>query len=376
MRLNNVHILNNEEPASIEVHGDKIAAISAVVHTSESDTFDFDNAIALPGLINSHDHLDFNCFVPLGQRKYNNYTEWGRDIHKNYAEEIEAVLAVPKDLRTRWGMYKNLLAGITTVVNHGEFLHLQHPLINILQDSQSLHSVSFQKNWKWKLNNPFLKNKLCVIHAGEGIDEQSSTEIDELLNYNLLDRKLVGVHGVAMAPRQARKFAGLIWCPESNMILFDKHADIAQLKENTTLVFGTDSTLTASWDIWQHLRLARSLQKLSDAELFDAVTTASASLWKRNSGKLEAGKDADIIIVNRKNKDRWEGIFSISPADILLVLHKGNIRLMDERIAQPALKNFTSVLVEGRRKFVEGNLPGLIKEIHGYNSDIQFPVRI
>jgi cytosine/adenosine deaminase-related metal-dependent hydrolase len=370
-------MLNAAEPACIEVHDDKIAAISAANRATGADSIDFEKAIALPGLINSHDHLDFNCFVPLGERKYNNYTEWGRDIHKNYAEEIESVLAVPKPLRSRWGMYKNLLAGITTVFNHGEFLHLQHPLINILQDSQSLHSVSFQKNWKWKLNNPFLKNKLCVIHAGEGVDEQSSTEIDELLNYNLLDRKLIGVHGVAMAPQQAKKFAGLIWCPESNMVLFDKHADIEQLKENTTLVFGTDSTLTASWNIWQHLRLARSLKKLSDAELFDSVTTSAANLWKRNSGDLRAGKDADIVIVNRKNKDRWEGIFSISPADILLVLHKGNIRLIDERISsQTVLNNSGSVLIEGKKKFVEGDLPGLMKDIQDHNKDIRFPVSV
>jgi cytosine/adenosine deaminase-related metal-dependent hydrolase len=377
MKLNNVHILNAAEAASIGIRGEKIEAILPTGGSSETIGFNFENAIALPGLINSHDHLDFNCFVPLGEKKYNNYTEWGHHIHKNYADEIESILAVPKELRTLWGMYKNLLTGVTTVVNHGEVLRVPSPLISILQDSQNLHSVGFQKSWKWRLNNPFLKNKLCVIHAGEGVDEQSATEIDELLNYNLLNRKLIGVHGVAMIPEQAKKFTGLIWCPESNMVLFDKHADIDRLKEDTMVVFGTDSTLTASWDIWRHLRLGRSLQKLSDEELFASTTTSPAKLWNTNSGELKAGKDADVIIVSRKNEDPWEGIFSITPGDILLVLHKGQVRMYDEAIRQqPASKKFSSIAIEGKRKFVEGDLPRLIKDIHHYNPAIRLPITV
>src|SRR4029077_6161910 len=115
---------------------------------------------------------------------------------------------------TEWGMYKNLIAGVTTVVNHGTRLNIGNPLINIYQESQNLHSVKFEKGWKWKLNNPLLKNKDCVIHTGEGSDKQSSVEIDHLLNFNLLKRNLVGVHGVAMNASQARKFKGLVWCPE------------------------------------------------------------------------------------------------------------------------------------------------------------------
>ena len=43
-----------------------------------------------PGLINSHDHLDFNLFPQTGNRIYNNYTEWGRDIHEQNKEAISA----------------------------------------------------------------------------------------------------------------------------------------------------------------------------------------------------------------------------------------------------------------------------------------------
>ena len=60
-------------------------------------------------------------------------------------------------LRSRWGIYKNLLAGVTTVAHHGEPLEIENPLITVLQDAQSLHSVKFEKYWQLRLNN-FLNN--------------------------------------------------------------------------------------------------------------------------------------------------------------------------------------------------------------------------
>lgn len=369
MQLNNLTILDERSPVTLMVSGEKIRSIGTGRFREDGDYFQirFTDALVLPGLINSHDHLDFNCFTVFGERKYKNYTDWGRHIHESYKEKINEVLKIPKDLRASWGMYKNLLAGVTTVVNHGAHLEIENPLINIYQEPQNLHSVEFEKNWKWKLNNPLFKNKDCVIHTGEGSDEQSVREINELLRFNLLKRKLVGVHGVAMNPVQARHFKGLVWCPESNRVLLDKHAGINQLKEYTRVVFGTDSTLTGSWNIWQHLRLARSLNQVSDAELFGMVTHSAARLWNLNSGMLKADTEADLIVVRKKNKiPTWNDVYETDPEDILLVMHKGNIRMFDKSI-QPqliglpgGLSRFSRIRMNGIVKFVEGDLPSLM----------------
>jgi cytosine/adenosine deaminase-related metal-dependent hydrolase len=118
-------------------------------NVEENVHHDFNDAIVFPGLTNSHDHLDFNLFPQLGNKLYEDYIHWGNDIHLNYKNQINAVLAVPKQLRVQYGLYKNLLAGITTVVNHGENLLLNDPVINVLQPA-CLHSVGFEKNWKLK----------------------------------------------------------------------------------------------------------------------------------------------------------------------------------------------------------------------------------
>ena len=77
-------------------------------------------------------------------------------------QTINAVLKIPKHLRTQWGLYKNLLNGVTTVINHGERLNITDALITVLQENYSLHSIQFEKNWRIKIEQYFFKKtSLC-----------------------------------------------------------------------------------------------------------------------------------------------------------------------------------------------------------------------
>jgi cytosine/adenosine deaminase-related metal-dependent hydrolase len=383
--LNNITPINESRPIQIAISDEKILKVEPCNKLTNTDSaqINFTSATVFPGLINSHDHLDFNCFPVLGQRKYSNYTEWGKYIHKMYKEYIDSILKIPQHLRTEWGIYKNLLAGVTTVVNHGSYLKLDNSLINVYQKPQSLHSVWFENNWKWKLNNPFQKNKDCIIHTGEGSDQQSSDEIDQLLKYNLLRRNLVGVHGVAMNANQARYFKGLVWCPESNRVLLNKQADIRTLKEHTNIIFGTDSTLTGNWNFWHHLRFARSLHQVNDSELFKMITSSPAQLWNLNVGELKAGKDADLVVIKKKTGiPTWEDVYKTNPEDILLIITKGMIRMYDKALHSQLtnlslnIKHFSSFTIKGHLKYVDGDLPALVANIKRYNPKVSFPTDV
>jgi cytosine/adenosine deaminase-related metal-dependent hydrolase len=384
LQLNNLTGLNLRSPINICISGGKISSIGPD-NNMNSDPFQihFRDALVMPGLTNSHDHLDFNCFNILGQRKYSSYVEWGKHIHEIYHEQINAVLKIPQNVRASWGIYKNLIAGVTTVVNHGSYLKITAPLINIRQETQDLHSVQFEHKWKWKLNNPFLIKKDCVIHTGEGADKQSSDEISELLKYNYLKRNLVGVHGVAMDAFQARGFKGLIWCPESNYVLLNKQADIQRIKSHTRIVFGTDSTLTGDWNIWQHLRLARSLKVVSDEELFNMVTRSPAALWNLNNGELLPDKEADIVITKKSfNLPFLQEIFLTNPEDLLIVIQGGRIRMFDESLF-PQINNhiadiskYNCIRIKGILKYVEGDLKSVTESIKHYCNDFIFPFEV
>lgn len=383
MILNNVTIAGTHELVNIRVNDDRITNISSSVVNSADDklALTFGDAIIFPGLINSHDHLDFNLFPQLGDRIYNNYTEWGKHIHLNHRDEIEKILKIPSLLRSEWGLYKNLLCGVTTVVNHGERLGMKNDLITVFEDIHCIHSVQFGKGWKFRLNNPFKIGLPVTIHIGEGDDWLSYQEIDQLTGWNLLQKKLIGIHAVAMSEDQAKKFEAVVWCPQSNYFLLNKTARVDLLKKHTGLLFGTDSTLTSDWNIWSHLQLARKTKYVSDRSLYSAVNYNAAKIWGLNCGEISVGRDADIVVARAKGgTSGFDSFFGICPADLLLVMHKGNIRLFDEtmlaQLRKTDLNNFSKIYINGARKYVQGDLPGLIKKIEGYSPGVNFPVSV
>jgi len=378
MLLGNVTLVENGEIANIATDGELITKVCPSSPASSGQlSLHFENAIAFPGLINSHDHLDFNLYPQLGDRFYSNYTQWGDYIHQNYKPEIQKVLKIPTELREHWGMIKNLLGGVTTVVNHGEPVKSKQRLINVFEDYQFIHSVGFEKDWKLKLNNP-LKRKLPVaIHVGEGKDTIAHTEISRLLKSNFLRKKLVGIHGVGMDESQARAFEALVWCPYSNYFLLDRTADVKALKMQTNILFGTDSTLTGSWNIWDHIKMARETSLLNDEELYRSLTVNAANIWKLNNKGLTAGQNADIVIAKKKGTKASDAFFALEPQDILLVVVKGNIVFFDEAI-YPQLKGtdisrFEPINLDGTTKYIKDGVTELVNQIKFYYPEASIP---
>ena len=350
----------------------------------KSNTIHFENVIAFPGLINSHDHLDFNLFPPLGNQIYSNYRQWGNDIHQQNKTAIEQVLKVPQNLRMQWGMYKNLLSGVTTVVNHGNHLSVKDPLLTVFQDCHSLHSVGFEKKWRWRLNKPRFTDFPFAIHTGEGTDQTAHDEVHSLIRWNLFRKPLIGIHGVAMDAQQAASFKALVWCPASNFFLLGKTTDIKQLKKHTQILFGTDSTLTAEWNIWNHLRMARETALLTDKELLGAVTCNAAEIWKMTQkAMIREGCSADLVIARKNDiSGAIESFYQVNPEDILLVMIDGKIKMLDASLFAPlagkslGVEQFSKFSINGNDKYVIGDLPKLIAGILQYYPSMEFPVTV
>jgi cytosine/adenosine deaminase-related metal-dependent hydrolase len=382
MILNNVKTAGTDAPVNIWADKDNIINVSVSPFTGANGSLQltFEDAIVFPGLINSHDHLDFNLFPQLGNRIYNNYTEWGNHIHKSFKKEINAVLEIPVALRSQWGVYKNLLCGVTTVVNHGEKLPLGNSLLTVFEKSHSLHSVHFEKNWGYKLNNPLKLRQPVAIHVGEGDDWLAFSEIEELINTNFFKRKLIGVHAVSMLAYQAKKFDAIVWCPQSNYFLLNKTAQVDLLQKSTNILFGTDSTLTSEWDIWEHLRLARKTGLLADRDLYQALNKKAAKTWKLHSGEIAVGKTADLVVAKANGKKGYDAFFELTPADLLLIVQQGNVQLFDKKLLpqlkMPDIAGYSRIYVNGACKYVKGDLGGLMKKIKAYNPAIEFPISL
>lgn len=378
MLLQNLNLRGTNGLFNIGINGGHISSVTTNIITENDDiSLYFENALAFPGLINSHDHLEFNLFGKMGTKSYSNYVEWGNDIHQKYKAEIDKVLKVPEVLRVQWGIYKNLLGGVTTVLHHGKHYNLENALVNVFNKCQNLHSVQLEKKWKLRLNNPLKISIPTVIHIGEGVDKIAAEEINDLLKWNLFGRDLVGIHGVNMNSLQAKSFKALVWCPQSNYFLLNFTAEIEQLKKHTSILFGTDSTLSADWDIWEHIRDARAIGLLNDDELYASLNTTPSRVWNLNSGSIEEKKQADVVVAKMSSNDTEDSFFKTKPEDILLIVQRGNIRLFDEslisQLDESYQKNYSSILLNGIRKYVAGDLPGLANEIKRHYPEAVFP---
>ncbi|HMS34968.1 MAG TPA: amidohydrolase family protein [Ignavibacteria bacterium] len=334
---------------------------------------DLNGFISFPGLINSHDHLEFNLYPRLGHKIYNDYVEWGNDIHVKDKEIIESIESIPVELRMRYGVIKNLLCGVTAVAHHGSYNSaLNDSPVTVIKKGTCIHSVKLGGKWKINLNLP-LSREPYVIHIGEGINQESKEEIEELIRWNLFGRKLTGIHAIAMTEQQSKNFSALIWCPDSNLFLFNRTADITSLKKFTKILFGTDSTLTSGWNIFNNLRTARKLNMLSDEELFNSVTKAPAEYWKLNkSGVISEGYKADIVISEKNSGSIYDSFYNTDPEGILLILKSGKFILYDQSMedslsVHKIQNNFQPIALNGKLKFINYNITGTLNSLGKYN---------
>jgi cytosine/adenosine deaminase-related metal-dependent hydrolase len=364
MILYDVSLYDRPGRWKIVLHKDRINKILQLDAPSETAKIvNLNGSLVLPGLINSHDHLDFNLFPKLGNRNYKNYREWGPEIQENNKSLIDEINRVPLELKIKWGEYKNLLNGFTTVLNHGRKLPVENSLITVVQNFQSLHSPGFEKNWKWKLNNPFLKNKLLTIHGGEGIDENAKLEIQELIKANYLKRKIVIIHGLSLKEEQARYFAGLVWCPASNLFMFNKTADIENLANKISICFGTDSTLTAGWNAWEQMRQAVARVGVKELALLNMLTFNPSKLFNlKDRGFIKENYKADLLVLKPGS------IFRNNPEDILMVIKNGNISMADNSLKnQIEQDDLYQIKINSGIKWIKGDLMNLVETIKKYS---------
>jgi cytosine/adenosine deaminase-related metal-dependent hydrolase len=213
----------------------------------------------LPGLINAHDHLEFNLFPRLGSGLYPNATEWAKDIYKPDEPPVSDHLRVPKRLRLIWGGLKNLLSGVTTVCHH-------NPYDSVFDEADFPVRVVKRFGWAHSLRfSPDIAERFratpegwpFVIHLGEATDAEGAEEIYRLDEMGALTERTVLVHAVALdrdgLDLVRRRGASIVWCPSSNLFTLGRTLDASALDG---VALGTDSALTGAGDMLDELEVA------------------------------------------------------------------------------------------------------------------------
>ncbi|HEY5328376.1 MAG TPA: methyltransferase domain-containing protein [Acidobacteriaceae bacterium] len=363
--------------AALTTYGGTIGPLdsASVAQTPvETSVLDLSGYQILPGLINAHDHLEFGLFPRLGRGRYANAAQWAEDIHHEDAGVIALHRSIPRDVRIAWGAIRNLLAGVTTVCHHNpltpEMLDADFP-VSVLRHFQWAHSLAVDGNLA-KTCKTIDGTVPFIIHAAEGVDEDSAMEFQQLLAQGALHRNTVLVHGLAIPPESIAKMndcgAALVTCPSSNEFLFGCVPASEFLLDIERLALGTDSSLTAIGDLLDELRFARDRAGLRDDELYRMVTSAPAHIFclKRGEGSIVPGSTADFIATKYRGLRPAATLPEMSSGNVELVVRGGRVFLAGdaifERLPDSRRAGLEPLIVDGERRWIRAPLARLFRE--------------
>jgi cytosine/adenosine deaminase-related metal-dependent hydrolase len=318
-------------------------------------SFDLRGYLILPGLINAHDHLEFNLYPRLGQGPYANAGDWARDVYHPDRPPIADQRKISKSTRLMWGGLKNLLCGVTTVCHHnpmGFAIFDRRFPVRVVKEFGWAHSLEYSPGLA-ELFRKTTPEWPFVVHLGEGTDRAARSEIFRLDEMGALDRRTILVHavgldraGLALAKRRG---ASIVWCPSSNEFLLGRTLDAKVRRSGIDIALGSDSAVTAAGDLLDELRVAREHGASADS-LYRMVTQNPARMLRLPD------YPSDFAIFRDKGATPAETLLSSNGAEMVVL--DGSIKLISPSLG--ALPRFTRLKVSGRKEvLVDADVPAL-----------------
>jgi len=315
---------------------------------------DLTGYLILPGLINAHDHLEFNLFPRLGRGIYPNAREWAADIFHPDVSPVREHLSIPKPVRLAWGGLRNLLSGVTTVAHHNPYEQAvfdRNFPVRVIRRLGWAHSLDFSPDLASRYRDT-PHNRPFILHAAEGVDEKAAGEIARLEQLGVLGPRTVLVHCLAAVNADVdllrRRRCSVIWCPDSNLAMFGRTVTDELLQSDIPIALGTDSALTFPGDLADALRTARGRGVTRDS-LYRMVTSTAADILRLRdgSGSIRQGGVADLIAVEDRGQTPAEALLDLRPSFVMI---GGRIRLLSG--LPDSGKSLNPIYVEGRGEFL------------------------
>ena len=311
-----------------------------------------------PGLIELHNHLSYNALklwdVP---KAYANRDRWGGTplYRKSISGPMTVVGKTPRLLPAlvRYVECKCLLSGVTTTQgiqlasNAGVRRFYRGIVRNVEQTNEAelpeaAARIADVEAQDARLFLARLQKQTCfLLHLAEGVDDIARNHFLALRLEDdewAITPQLAGIHCAGLEARDfdvlAQHGGATIWSPMSNLLLYGKTANIEAAKRSgVRLAIGSDWSPTGSKNLLGELKAARLYSQaaggvLSDRDLVKMATSGAASIldWDQELGSLEAGKRADILVIEGQDGDPYEALIRAKETAVQLVLINGIAR--------------------------------------------------
>jgi 5-methylthioadenosine/S-adenosylhomocysteine deaminase len=363
-------------------------AIVAVRRASEPSPTDFENVSVLntdgtifPGLIELHNHLAYNALrlwqVP---KKYNNRDQWsGIDEYRKLVSGPMTVVGKTPDLLPaliRYVEAKCLVSGVTTsqgiaLFSNAGIRRFYRGIVRNVEetDQEDLPEVETRiADVEAKSAQKFLarlKRETCfLLHLSEGVDAKAREHF-LALNFSgnewAITPQLAGIHCAALKPDDftvlGQLGGAMVWSPLSNLLLYGGTADIAAaIAAGVRIGIGSDWSPSGSKNLLGEIKVAwlvaEQLGGIARPDVIAMATRTAAKIlgWGAVLGTLEAGKRADLMVVDGKAPDPYDHLIRAKETDITLVVVNGVPRFGNSTFMSALGARGERVTIGGRRR--------------------------
>jgi len=362
-----------------------------------------------PGLIELHNHLSYNA-LPLWApvpKAFDNRDQWAdyRDYRRLVSGPMAVIGKTPQLLPAlvRYVECKCLLAGVTTSQgirlssNSGVSRYYRGIVRNVEQTREAalpeaqtrIQDVDARDARAFKQELVLSQGRRCyLLHLSEGLTQPSQPDsparrhflaLEVAPNDWALTDALAGIHAAGLLPadfdRLAEKGSSIVWSPLSNLLLYGQTARVeAARRAGVKIGLGGDWSPSGSKNLLAELKVAwlysqRFLDGVFSARDLVAMATRTAAQilkWDAVLGSVEAGKRADLLVVDGAAGDPHDSLVRARETSVRLVVINGVPRYGTRELMDPLGGGDQTVRVGGetrrlflRQETVPGEVAGL-----------------
>lgn len=316
-----------------------------------------------PGMIELHNHLSYNA-IPLWDvpKRYAHNGSWrGKPESKRAVNKPAQVLANTDGMVeaiVRFVECRCLLGGVTTsqgitLATAAGIVSFYDGLVrNVERPSRpDLPRAGTRIADPPKDPAAYLerlnKNSCYLQHLSEGFGSTPRERFTRLRFQNgewAVNDALCGIHSTALTGDDFKVLAEhngtMVWSPLSNLLLYGRTADIAAAKNaGVPIALGSDWAPSGSKNLLGELKVAKLISKehgdiFTDEELaaMATITPARICKWDKLLGTVEAGKLADLVLLNGRSGNPYKKLVEARETTVSMVIIDGIPRVGQESL--------------------------------------------
>lgn len=313
--------------------------------------------VIVPGLLDLHNHPDFNIFAPWEPPKlYANRYAWrGSDTYHELVRDPQNKLidALPPRTQSRYAEVRALIAGVTGIQGaSGASTAKVEPLVRNLDlwtlgqhKARSMIDLPTQSSRDF----PRLQKILQAIEDGEVTafylhlcegqrgNQRLVNEFQRFIDMKVATPATVVIHGTSLSEDDLHQLADagckLVWSPQSNLRLYNQTTLAgAAIAAGVPVALGADWMPSGSLSLLAEMKvarreLARQGHPITARDLVAMVTSGAAEIagFGDKLGSLAKGRVADLAVFERHHEDPYENICIADPSWVELVCIGGDI---------------------------------------------------